>query len=80
MQTISADFLALGVEEPSEISDNQLLLLDIDADDKASWYELAMGKTISDARAELFVLLKGIKTKSATTRPCRRSEKRLRQR
>jgi len=68
MQTISEEFLALGVEEPSEISDSQLLLLDIDVADRASWYELALGNTISDARAELFVLLKGIKTKASLDR------------
>lgn len=64
MQTISEDFLALGVEDPTEISDNQLLLLGIDVGDKSSWYKEALGKTISDARAELFVLLRGVKTKA----------------
>lgn len=64
MQIINEAFLALGVEKPSEISDNQLKLLDIDETQRASWYEHALGKNISDARAELFVLLKGIKTKA----------------
>jgi len=64
MQTVSGDFLSLGVNDPSDISDSQLLLLDIDVADKTSWYELALGKNISDARAELFVLLKGITTKA----------------
>jgi len=63
MQEITEEFLALGVKDPSEISDNQLKLLDIDIDDKDNWFELALGKSISDARAELFVLLKGITTK-----------------
>ena len=63
MQIISEDFLSLGVNDPSEISDNQLKLLDIDVSQKSSWYETALGKNISDARAELFVLLKGITTK-----------------
>lgn len=64
MQIVSENFLRLGVNEPSEISDKQLTLLDIDVAHKSSWYELALGKSISDARAELFVLLKGIKTKA----------------
>ena len=63
MQIISEKFLSLGVDDPSEISDNQLVLLDIDVNKKELWYELALGKNISDARAELFVLLKGISTK-----------------
>ncbi len=63
MQIVDRDFLSLGVNDPSVISDSQLMLLDIDVADKASWYELALGKSISDARAELFVLLKGITTK-----------------
>jgi len=63
MQVVSEAFLSLGVNDPSEVSDNQLILLDIDLDKKESWFELALGKNISDARAELFVLLKGISTK-----------------
>lgn len=64
MQYITKAFLALGVDEPSLISDKQLTLLDIDHSERENWYELALGRTISDARAELFVLLKGIKTKA----------------
>jgi len=64
MQIVSEEFLSLGVNDPAEISENQLILLDIDPDKKALWFELALGKKISDARAELFVLLKGITTKS----------------
>ncbi len=63
MQRVDEGFLSLGVDDPSEISEKQLLLLDIDASQKALWRELALGKEISDARAELFVLLKGITTK-----------------
>ncbi len=63
MQVVSEKFLSLGVDDPSKISDNQLVLLDIDIDKKELWFELALGKNISDARAELFVLLKGISTK-----------------
>jgi len=64
MQTVTEDFLSLGVSNPSEISDNQLILLDISLDKKELWFELALGKNISDARAELFVLLKGITAKT----------------
>ena len=64
MQLIDETFLSLGVDEGSQISDNQLTLLDIDLKQKDTWYEISLGKTISDARAELFVLLKGISTKS----------------
>jgi len=64
MQIVSEEFLALGVNDPTDISDNQLILLDIDLDKKALWFELALGKSISDARAELFVLLKGISAKT----------------
>jgi len=64
MQTITENFLALGVDNSSDISDNQLILLDINLDKKELWFELALGKSISDARAELFVLLKGITAKT----------------
>ena len=64
MQIVSETFLSLGVNDPSEISDNQLILLDIDLDKKELWFELALSKNISDARAELFVLLKGITAKT----------------
>ncbi len=64
MQRVDEGFLSLGADDPSEISEKQLLLLDIDVSQKALWRELALGKEISDARAELFVLLKGITTKA----------------
>ena len=59
MQVVTEEFLALGVS--SEISDNQLTLLDIE---KENWKDKALGKNISDARAELFVLLKDISAKT----------------
>ncbi|MDF1880052.1 ribonuclease HI [Sulfurimonas sp. MAG313] len=64
MQTITEQFLSLGLDNPLDISDKQLTLLDISLDKKELWFELALGKSISDARAELFVLLKDIKAKS----------------
>jgi len=64
MQTITESFLALGLVNPSDISDNQLTLLDIALEHRENWEALALGKSISDARAELFVLLKGITAKT----------------
>ena len=63
MQHITPEFLALGLDKPSDISDKQLTLLNINASERENWYEKALGESISDARAELFVLLKGISTK-----------------
>jgi len=62
MQEITKTFLELGIDK--DISDNQLKLLDIDLDKRDSWRESALGKNISDARAELFVLLRGISAKT----------------
>ncbi len=64
MQIIDEAFLALGVKSPADISDNQLKLLDIDVTQRETWYEEALGRSISDARAELFVLLREITTKA----------------
>jgi len=64
MQQINEQFLALGLSDFSKISDKQLTLLDIDVTDKEHWQQKALGKSISDARAELFVLLKDITTKA----------------
>jgi ribonuclease HI len=63
MQIVNEEFLSLGLEEARDIGENQLILLGIDPDKKALWRELALGKNISDARAELFVLLKDISSK-----------------
>ena len=71
MQRVDEDFLSLGVDDPSDISENQLLLLDIDLAEKERWQELTLGKEISDARAELFVLLKGVTTKANQERVIR---------
>ena len=64
MQEVTEEFLALGLKEPSKISDKQLKLLDIDPSQKEHWKTLALGSSISDARAELFVLLNDIATKA----------------
>ena len=63
MQHITPEFLALGLDKPSDISDKQLTLLNINTSERENWYEKALDESISDARAELFVLLKGITTK-----------------
>lgn len=64
MQIVSETFLLLGLDDSSQISDSQLILLDVDLEKKAMWEDLVLGKSISDARAELFVLLKGITDKT----------------
>lgn len=63
MQIATDKFLSLGVDEDSDISESQLTLLDINSEYKEQWRNLALGKQLSDARAELFVLLKGINDK-----------------
>jgi len=65
MQIVTQTLLELGVKENDEINDSQLILLDIEEDEKENFKELSLGKELSDARAELFVLLSGIKTKKA---------------
>jgi len=64
MQQVSEAFLALGLSDFSKISDKQLTLLDIDVTERENWKEKALGSSISDARAELFVLLRDIATKA----------------
>ncbi len=65
MQIVTEVLLDLGVDESSEINESQLLLLGVDESDKSDWIALSLGKRLSDARAELFVLLSNIKTKKA---------------
>ena len=60
MQIVNETFLALGVPSTSQINEAQLTLLDLNLEQKENWRELVKGKSISDARAELFVLLKDI--------------------
>ncbi len=65
MQLVTQTLLDLGADEAKEINESQLILLDIKEVKESQWRELALGKQLSDARAELFVLLAGIKTKKA---------------
>jgi len=64
MQIINEEFLSLGLKNSSKISDAQLTLLGVDLEDKEHFKEHSLGTTISDARAELFVLLKDITAKT----------------
>ena len=58
MQIVTQELLDIGVE--NEINESQLILLDIPTEQKDDWQKLALGKELSDARAELFVLLNGV--------------------
>ena len=65
MQVVTQTLLDLGVGDTEEINEQQLVLLGVKDSDKSEYRELSLGKQLSDARAELFVLLAGIKTKKA---------------
>ena len=64
MQIINKEFLELGIAKGDEINEKQVILLDLNPQEMSQWQEKVMGKNISDARAELFVLLRGINTKT----------------
>jgi ribonuclease HI len=68
MQIVTQTLLDLGVEENSSINESQLILLGIEENNKEDWSTLSLGKELSDARAELFVLLKGIQEKQLQER------------
>ena len=63
MQIVTQILLNLGVDEGKEINESQLVLLDIKEDEKQQWRALSLNKQLSDARAELFVLLNGVEDK-----------------
>ncbi|WP_373002589.1 ribonuclease HI [Sulfurimonas sp.] len=63
MQIVTEILLNLGVDEGKEINESQLVLLDIKEDETSLWRDLSMNKQLSDARAELFVLLNGVENK-----------------
>ncbi len=65
MQIVTKTLLSLGVKKNTEVNEFQLILLGIDENDKSDWMALCIGKKLSDARAELFILLSNIKTKKA---------------
>ncbi len=60
MQIVTEALLDLGVDSDKEINKSQLLLLDMKAEQTEHWREEALGKSLSDARVELFVLLNGM--------------------
>jgi ribonuclease HI len=60
MQIVTQELLDLGVKEGTKISESQLRLLDIQEIDSEQFRELALNRQLSDARAELFVLLSGV--------------------
>ncbi|MDF1876212.1 ribonuclease HI [Sulfurimonas sp. SAG-AH-194-L11] len=68
MQIVTEDLLNLGVKGNDDINEQQLILLDVKEEMKSQFRELALGKELSDARAELFVLIGGIKAKVARER------------
>ncbi len=68
MQIVTDTLLELGMNENEEINEQQLILLGVEESDKADWIALSLGKQLSDARAELFVLIGGIKAKVARQR------------
>ena len=65
MQIVTTSLLDLGLNKEGEINEQQLILLDVKEEMKSQFRELSLGKELSDARAELFVLLANISTKKA---------------
>jgi len=65
MQIVTTTLLDLGLNKDGEINEQQLILLDVKEEMKSQFRELSLGKELSDARAELFVLLANISTKKA---------------
>jgi len=65
MQIVTTALLDLGLNKDGEINEQQLILLDIKEEMKSQFRELSLNKELSDARAELFVLLADISTKKA---------------
>jgi len=68
MQIVTEKLLDLGVKEGCEMSESQLILLDIQEEQKGDFRTLTLGKELSDARAELFVLLSGVEDKEIQER------------
>ena len=64
MQVVTEELLTLGVDKKDEINEEQLILLGLELSNKEDFIALSLGKELSDARAELFVLLRDIKAKT----------------
>ncbi len=63
MQIATEKLLNLGVDDGKEINESQLVLLDVKENNKSQWRAFSLNKQLSDARAELFVLLNGVEDK-----------------
>ncbi len=60
MQIVTEAFLLQGLESFNHINKSQLTLLNEPSPAQKGWKDRVLGQTISDARAELFILLKGV--------------------
>lgn len=65
MQVVTQTLLQLGLDKKGEINEEQLILLGLEISDLENFAALSLGKELSDARAELFVLLRDIKAKTS---------------
>ncbi len=64
MQIVTEALLQLGLDKSNTINAEQLVLLGLKEGDVENFTALSLGKELSDARAELFVLLANIKAKT----------------
>ena len=60
MQIVTEEFLLTGLKSLNHINKSQLILLNEKSPAEKGWKDRVIGQEISDARAELFVQLKGI--------------------
>lgn len=60
MQIVTEEFLKTGLKSLNHINKSQLILLNEKSPAEKGWKDRVLGTQISDARAELFVLLKGV--------------------
>lgn len=60
MQIVTKEFFDLGLNAEQELNESQLILLNIEMAETIELRESAVGKQLSDARAELYILLKGV--------------------
>jgi len=65
MQVVTEALLELGVDKKGEVNEEQLILLGLTLSNKEDFIALSLTKELSDARAELFVLLRDIKAKTS---------------
>ena len=65
MQVVTEALLELGVDKKGELNEEQLILLGLELSNKEDFIALCLGKELSDARAELFTLLRDIKAKTS---------------